>query len=112
MSSRRLLFYTVTGGAYLWGGALFLAASLSYSTANVLANGYLPTLAAPDERDAISSKGWAVGYLGGAVLLTVNLVVYTAHSSLGLSRVARRPGRAGLGGSVVAGVRHRRRCAG
>ncbi|ACU74175.1 major facilitator superfamily MFS_1 [Catenulispora acidiphila DSM 44928] len=80
-----LLFYTVTGGAYLWGGALFLTASLSYSTANVLANGYLPTLAAPDERDAISSKGWAVGYLGGAVLLTVNLVVYTAHSSLGLS---------------------------
>ena len=80
------LFYTVTGGAYLWGGALFLAASLGYSTANVLANGYLPTLAAPDERDAISSKGWAVGYLGGAVLLTLNLVIYTAHSALGLSQ--------------------------
>ena len=80
-----LLFYTVTGGAYLWGGALFLAASLGYSTANVLANGYLPTLAEPDKRDAISSKGWAVGYLGGAVLLTVNLAIYTAHSALGLS---------------------------
>jgi UMF1 family MFS transporter len=78
------LFYTVTGGAYLWGGALFLAASLGYSTANVLANGYLPSLAAADERDAISSKGWAVGYLGGAVLLTVNLALYTAHSALGL----------------------------
>jgi UMF1 family MFS transporter len=81
-----LLFYTVTGGAYLWGGALFLAASLGYSTANVLANGYLPTLAEPDERDAISSKGWALGYLGGAVLLTVNLVIYTAHGPLGLSK--------------------------
>ena len=80
-----LLFYTVSGGAYLWGGALFLAASLGYSTANVLANGYLPTLADPDERDAISSKGWAIGYLGGAVLLTVNLVIYTAHGALGLS---------------------------
>lgn len=81
-----LLFYTVSGGAYLWGGALFLAASLGYSTANVLANGYLPTLADHDERDAISSKGWAVGYLGGAVLLTVNLALYTAHSALGLSQ--------------------------
>ncbi|NUP47142.1 MAG: MFS transporter [Catenulispora sp.] len=81
-----LLFYTVTGGAYLWGGALFLAASLGYSTANVLANGYLPTLADPDERDAISSKGWAIGYLGGAVLLAVNLAVYTAHGPLGLSK--------------------------
>ncbi|NUR27356.1 MAG: MFS transporter [Catenulispora sp.] len=84
--SATLLFYTVTGGAYLWGGALFLAASLGYSTANVLANGYLPTLAEPDERDAISSKGWAVGYLGGAVLLAVNLAIYTAHSPLGLSK--------------------------
>ncbi|NUR62087.1 MAG: MFS transporter [Catenulispora sp.] len=81
-----LLFYSVTGGAYLWGGALFLAASLGYSTANVLANGYLPTLAEPDERDAISSKGWAIGYLGGAVLLAVNLAIYTAHSPLGLSK--------------------------
>ncbi|GAA2044246.1 MFS transporter [Catenulispora yoronensis] len=80
-----LLFYTVSGGAYLWGGALFLAASLGYSTANVLANGYLPTLADPDDRDAISSKGWAIGYLGGAVLLAVNLAIYTAHKPLGLS---------------------------
>ncbi|MBW8804406.1 MAG: MFS transporter [Catenulisporales bacterium] len=84
--SATLLFYTVTGGAYLWGGALFLAASLGYSTANVLANGYLPTLAEPDERDAISSRGWAVGYLGGAVLLVLNLAVYTAHGPLGLSQ--------------------------
>lgn len=81
-----LLFYTVTGQAYLYGGALFLVANLGYGSANVLANGYLPVLAAPDERDAVSSRGWAVGYLGGAVLLAVNLGVYTAHSALGMSQ--------------------------
>ena len=81
-----LAFYTVTGSAYLYGGVLFLIANLGYGSANVLANGYLPALAAPDERDAISSRGWAIGYLGGAVLLAVNLGVYTAHSSLGLSQ--------------------------
>jgi UMF1 family MFS transporter len=81
-----LAFYTVTGHAYLYGGALFLVANLGYGTANVLANGYLPALATPDERDAISSKGWAIGYLGGAVLLTVALAVYTLHDTLGLSK--------------------------
>ena len=81
-----LLFYTVTGHAYLYGGALFLIANLGYGVANVLANGYLPVLAAPDERNAVSSRGWAVGYLGGAVLLLLNLGVYTAHDSLGMSQ--------------------------
>jgi UMF1 family MFS transporter len=81
-----LLFYTVTGQAYLYGGALFLVANLGYGTANVLANGYLPALAAPDERDALSSRGWAIGYLGGAVLLAVDLGLYTAHGALGLTQ--------------------------
>jgi UMF1 family MFS transporter len=81
-----LAFYTVTGNAYLYGGVLFLVANLGYGTANVLANGYLPALAAPEERNAISSKGWAIGYLGGATLLTLNLALYTLHDSLGLSK--------------------------
>jgi UMF1 family MFS transporter len=81
-----LLFYTVTGQAYLYGGALFIVANLGYGSANVLANGYLPALALPDERDAVSSRGWAIGYLGGAVLLAVNLALYTLHGSLGMSQ--------------------------
>ena len=38
-----------------------------------------------DERDRVSSRGWAWGYLGGGLLLAINLAVYTLHKPLGLS---------------------------
>jgi len=81
-------FVTVRGGAYLWGGALFLVANTGYGGANALNNGYLPELASPDERDRLSSRGWAIGYLGGFVLLAIDLGVYLAHGSFGLSKPA------------------------
>jgi MFS transporter, UMF1 family len=79
-------FVTVTGSAYLWGGALFLVANTGYGGANALNNGYLPELAGADERDRISSTGWAIGYLGGFVLLAVDLGLYLGHASFGLSQ--------------------------
>jgi UMF1 family MFS transporter len=46
---------------------------------------YLPQIAPPEERDAVSSRGWAFGYAAGSLVLVVNLVLYTAHDSFGLS---------------------------
>lgn len=37
-----------------------------------------------DERDRVSSHGWAWGYLGGGLLLALNLVVYLGHDRFGL----------------------------
>jgi UMF1 family MFS transporter len=37
------------------------------------------------ERDDVSSRGWAFGYLGGGLLLAVNLGVYLGHDAVGLS---------------------------
>jgi MFS transporter, UMF1 family len=78
-------FITVRGDAYLWGGALFLVANTGYGASNALNNGYLPQLATPAERDHISSRGWAIGYLGGFVLLAIDLALYLAHHSFGLT---------------------------
>jgi UMF1 family MFS transporter len=50
----------------------------------VVYNAFLPEIATPDERDGVSSRGWAIGYLGGAVLLALNLALYGARGSLGL----------------------------
>jgi len=41
----------------------------------VVYNSFLPRLAGPDERDKVSSRGWALGYLGGGLLLLLNLGV-------------------------------------
>jgi UMF1 family MFS transporter len=38
------------------------------------------------ERDRVSSRGWAWGYLGGGLLLAVNLVMVLAHDALGLDK--------------------------
>lgn len=67
----------VTGDRYLLGGALFLIANISFGAAVVVYNSFLPQLGGPDERDGISSRGWALGYLGGGLLLGLNLVAIT-----------------------------------
>ena len=46
-------------------------------------------IAAPDERDEVSSRGWALGYLGGGLLLAINLAVVTLHGSFGLDKAPR-----------------------
>ncbi len=77
--------YLTQGSAYLLGGLLFLIANLSFGASIVVYNAFLPEIAEPDERDRVSSRGWALGYLGGALLLVANLALFTAHESLGLS---------------------------
>lgn len=65
-------------GNYILGGALFIAANICFGASVVVANAFLNDIASLEERDAVSSRGWALGYLGGAVLLAVHLVWYTA----------------------------------
>ena len=67
----------VTGERYLLGGLLFIVANIAFGASVVVYNSFLPRLAGPDERDKVSSRGWALGYLGGGVLLLLNLVVVT-----------------------------------
>ena len=76
----------VTGERYLLGGVLFIVANVSFGAAVVVYNSFLPQLAGPDERDKVSSRGWALGYLGGGLLLLLNLVVVTLLSVEGDDR--------------------------
>ncbi len=78
--------YLTQGSAYLLGGLLFLVANLAFGASVVVYNAFLPEIAEPDERDRVSSRGWALGYLGGGLLLGANLVLFGVHESLGLSQ--------------------------
>lgn len=66
--------YFLDGDRYWLGGMLFLIANLSFGASIVFYNAYLPDIAPPNDRDKVSSQGWALGYLGGGILLAVNLV--------------------------------------
>lgn len=66
--------YFLQGTNYLLGGGLFLLANFSFGASVVVYNAFLPEIAAPDDRDRVSSQAWALGYLGGGLLLALNLV--------------------------------------
>lgn len=71
-----LCFYFVQGQAYILGGVLFVIANVAFGASVVVYNSFLPQIAGSDERDSVSSKGWGFGYLGGFLLLAVNLFLY------------------------------------
>ncbi|MGI5483907.1 MFS transporter [Streptomyces lavendofoliae] len=78
------LFF-LEGDRYLLGALLLIVANASLTVSMALYNAYLPQIAAPEERDAVSSRGWAFGYTSGALVLVLDLVLYTGHASFGLS---------------------------
>ncbi len=77
--------YFLEGTRYLLGGGLFLAANLCFGASIVFYNAFLPDLAAPEKRDSVSAMGWAIGYLGGGLLLALNLVLFSRAGALGLT---------------------------
>ncbi|HEV2202572.1 MAG TPA: MFS transporter [Bryobacteraceae bacterium] len=77
--------YFLKGDAYLWGGFLFIIANVSFGASVVIYNSFLPEIAPPEERDAVSSRGWGIGYLGGGLLLALNLLLYLNATRLGIS---------------------------
>ncbi|MFC9653498.1 MFS transporter [Streptomyces sp. NPDC056937] len=77
--------FFLDGDRYLLGALLLIVANASLAVSMVLYNAYLPQIAGPEERDAVSSRGWAFGYTSGALVLVLNLVLYTGHDSFGAS---------------------------
>ncbi|WP_409056475.1 MFS transporter [Streptomyces sp. SYP-A7185] len=77
--------FFLDGDRYLLGGFLLIVANASLAVSMVLYNSYLPQIAPPEERDAVSSRGWAFGYAAGALVLVANLVLFLAHDTFGVS---------------------------
>jgi UMF1 family MFS transporter len=77
--------FFLDGERYLLGGILLIIANAAQSVAMMLYNSYLPQIAPPEERDAVSSRGWAFGYAAGSLVLVGNLILFTAHDSFGVS---------------------------
>ena len=78
--------YFIKDGRYLLGGALFLLANLSFGASIVIYNSFLNDIASEDRRDDVSSKGFALGYVGGGLLLALNLVLFSRAEAFGVSQ--------------------------
>src|ERR1700678_731401 len=77
--------FILHGDEYLLGGVLFLVANLAFGASIVVYNSFLTDIAPPEQRDAVSSTGWGIGYLGGGLLLALNLVLFSKAKAFGLS---------------------------
>lgn len=51
----------------------------------VFYNSYLPDIAFPEQQDAISAKGFSLGYIGSVILLIVNLAMVMKPELFGIS---------------------------
>lgn len=76
--------FTVAGTLWWLGGLLFVIANLAFGASIVFYNSYLPDIASEDQRDRVSSFGWAMGYLGDGILLALNLAFFIFHEKLGI----------------------------
>ena len=81
-----ILMFFVSAPLWWLGGVLFILANLAFGASIVFYNSYLPDIASEDQRDRVSSYGWAMGYLGDGLLLILNLVLYLLGPKMGIPR--------------------------
>ena len=85
VAANYLLFF-ITGNLDLFGSLLFIIANLGFGGSIVLYNAYLPEIATEDQRDKVSSRGFAIGYLGGGLLLALNFLFVIIAPKIGVSK--------------------------
>jgi len=80
-----LLFF-IKGESFLIGGLLLIIANMSFAAANVFYNAFLIDITTEDQRDKVSSYGYGLGYIGGVVMLVMNLLLINNAESLGIDK--------------------------
>ena len=78
------LIFFATGDNWLLAAVGIVLGNLFFGAAGVVNDSILPLISDEDDRDRVSSRGWAFGYLGGGLLLVLNLGVYLGHEAIGL----------------------------
>lgn len=69
------LLYFVKTGDWFMASAFFVLGELGFAGSLVFYDSLLPHIAGPEEIDQVSSRGYALGYLGGGILLAINLAM-------------------------------------
>ncbi len=97
-AKRRFLFFFATMGIVMTGGmslvamgawplamTLFIFGIIGFSGANVFYDSLLVSVAPPEKIDFVSALGYSLGYVGGGLLFTVNVLMTLYPSAFGLS---------------------------
>ncbi len=80
---------SLTGPGDIWPVlGLLIIGQIGFAGANVFYNSLLVSTVAPDRRELISSRGFAFGYMGGGILLALNLLMIRKPSLFGFTEAS------------------------
>ena len=81
-------FVFIGTDTWLLASLLFIGGNVGFAGANIFYESLLPHIAQRGDIDQISTKGYALGYVGGGILLVLNVLWYMQPSWFGMPDVA------------------------
>lgn len=78
------LFFFSGQSSIFMGVVPFVLATFAFAGSLVFYNAYLHEIVTPDRMDAVSARGFSMGYIGSVILLIINLVVIMMPSLFGI----------------------------
>ena len=78
------MLYFIQEGDWLLASVFYILARIGWSGANVFYDSLLPHIASDKEINQVSTLGYAAGYLGGALLLGLNLGMILSPQTFGI----------------------------
>ena len=83
-----LLMATIQQGAWFTALVIFIIANIGDRVSWVFYDSLLPHIASPEEIDRVSTAGYAIGYIGGGIVLLLNLAWITSPQTFGIPDAA------------------------
>ncbi len=78
------LMVLISKGDWLLASTLYIFGRIGFAGANIFYDSFLPHIVDKDRIDRVSALGYAYGYLGGGLLLTINLLMIMKPGLFGI----------------------------
>ena len=79
------MFWMDNPDAWQVGFWAYIVSMIGYAGGVVFNNSFMPLIATPDKFDRLSARGFTLGYIGGTVLLIVNLICILFWDKIGFA---------------------------
>src|SRR5699024_5443035 len=79
-----ILLAFVGEGDYILASVLLIIGTIGYSGGNVFYDAFLPEITKKESIDKVSASGFAWGYIGGGILLAINILMIMKYEWFGL----------------------------